>query len=202
MIAINRLAYWNGRMSRIHRIPLAEAVKVTRHNRNHPPDSDRQMPAKQIEPETINMSITTKTIVVPWDFSDRSRQALQRAIEVAETPDQIEVVYVTPYPMVAEFGFVGGVYCDPSLPDDQEEKLRKELAEEGYPDIKSTILFGDPGSQIVDLARNRNAGLIVISSHGRHGFDRVLLGSVAERVVRLAHCPVLVLRSHNTTADR
>ncbi len=147
------------------------------------------------------MSITSRTILVPWDFSDRSQEALKRAIELARTTEQVEVVYVTPYPMVAEFGFAGGVYCDPGLPDDQEQKLRSALAKAGYPDIRSTVLFGDPGSQIVDLAKTRDAGLIVISSHGRHGLDRVLLGSVAERVVRLASCPVLVLRSRETTSE-
>ncbi|MEZ6094353.1 MAG: universal stress protein [Pirellulaceae bacterium] len=55
-------------------------------------------------------------------------------------------------------------------------------------------MFGDPGSEITRFAKENDAGLIVISSHGRTGVSRLLLGSVAERVVRLAPCPVLVLR--------
>ena len=56
------------------------------------------------------------------------------------------------------------------------------------------VEFGDPGNQIVDFAERISAELIVIPSHGRTGIERLLLGSVAERVARLAPCPVLVLR--------
>ena len=53
---------------------------------------------------------------------------------------------------------------------------------------------GDPGTEIAEYAKSINADLIVIPSHGYHGIKRALLGSVAERVLRHAHCPVLVLR--------
>ncbi len=56
------------------------------------------------------------------------------------------------------------------------------------------ILEGDPGHEIVKLADTLKADLIVMPSHGRTGLAHVLIGSVAERVIRLAHCPVLVLR--------
>jgi len=56
------------------------------------------------------------------------------------------------------------------------------------------VLFGDPGHQITDYADQVAAKLIIMPSHGRSGILRVLLGSVTDRVVRLAHCPVLVLR--------
>ena len=56
------------------------------------------------------------------------------------------------------------------------------------------MLFGDPGSEIVRYAAEVDAGLIVISSHGHSGLKRFFLGSVAERVTRMASCPVLVVR--------
>jgi nucleotide-binding universal stress UspA family protein len=56
------------------------------------------------------------------------------------------------------------------------------------------VRIGDPGHEIADCAAEIGADLVVISSHGRKGVKRLLIGSVAERVVRLSHCPVLVLR--------
>ena len=55
-------------------------------------------------------------------------------------------------------------------------------------------MIGDPGSEITKLAKEVGAHLIIMPSHGRTGISRLLLGSVAERVLRLSHCPVLVLR--------
>jgi nucleotide-binding universal stress UspA family protein len=56
------------------------------------------------------------------------------------------------------------------------------------------VRIGDPGAEIVKVATELKAGLIVMPSHGRTGLKHLLLGSVAERVVRTATCPVLVLR--------
>ena len=56
------------------------------------------------------------------------------------------------------------------------------------------VLFGNPGLEIADYAKNIQADLIVIPSHGYHGVKRFVLGSVAERVIRHAECSVLVLR--------
>jgi nucleotide-binding universal stress UspA family protein len=57
------------------------------------------------------------------------------------------------------------------------------------------VAFGDPGQRITAYAEEVGADVIVMPSHGRTGLKRLLLGSVAERVLRLAHCPVLVLKS-------
>jgi len=56
------------------------------------------------------------------------------------------------------------------------------------------VAHGEPAAEIVRVARERGAGLIVISSHGRTGLGRILFGSTAESVVRHAHCPVLVVK--------
>jgi len=61
--------------------------------------------------------------------------------------------------------------------------------------LQIDILFGDAGHEIAKLAERQGAELIVLPSHGRTGIKRLLIGSVAERVVRLAHCPVLILSS-------
>lgn len=136
-----------------------------------------------------------KGVIVPCDFSEQSLQALRETISMVESADQVEVVHVTPYP--SEPALVWGVLSEDSITTNLEKSFRKLAKESDLPDLKFTSLFGDPGTRICELARSRNIGLIVISSHGRTGVNRLLLGSVAERVVRLAPCPVLVLRADN-----
>jgi nucleotide-binding universal stress UspA family protein len=75
-----------------------------------------------------------------------------------------------------------------------EEALGKVLADVGHGGVKIIVRFGDPGHEIARHAEEIAADLVVIPSHGRSGISRILLGSVTERVVRLAHFPVLVLK--------
>jgi nucleotide-binding universal stress UspA family protein len=140
-------------------------------------------------------NFTAQPIIVPWDFSEMSKNALAKALELAESPAQLEVVHVTPYPSTVEPSVIWGVYSEDLILKNLRESFRIVMAEGEFADVKFTPVFGDPGSEISKIAKERNAGLIVISSHGRTGLSHMLLGSVAERVVRLAPCPVLVLRS-------
>ena len=80
--------------------------------------------------------------------------------------------------------------------------MQKSLANIVNDDARLDVGIGDPGHVLVDLAKQIDAGLVVISSHGRTGLTRVLLGSVAERVVRHADCPVLVLKSEKIVQRR
>jgi nucleotide-binding universal stress UspA family protein len=66
---------------------------------------------------------------------------------------------------------------------------------EKYKGIQVEVSFGNAGFRISEYAQEIGADLIVIPSHGRTGIERMLIGSVAERVVQHSHCPVLVLRS-------
>jgi nucleotide-binding universal stress UspA family protein len=139
------------------------------------------------------------TVIVPWDFSSHSIEALEAALEMVDSPEVIEVVYVTSYPFSVDPGVMWGPAVEPSIEEDFENTFHLIAEKAGYPRLKFTSIFGDPGTEIADLAKERDAGLIVISSHGRTGMNRLLLGSVAERVVRLAPCPVLVLRANTTS---
>jgi nucleotide-binding universal stress UspA family protein len=143
-------------------------------------------------------TFTKEPVVVPWDFSDLSQAALDKALELVESPEQIIVVHVTSYPAVAEPSVVWGTYSEDNIRENLEKSFHKVVPQDKYPGMQFSALFGDPGTEIARLARDRKAGLIVISSHGRSGIPRMLLGSVAERVVRLASCPVLVLRSDDS----
>ena len=81
------------------------------------------------------------------------------------------------------------------VPTTAELKTQLELLVSlKYAKAPIEILFGDPGHEITEFAERVKADLIVMPSHGRTGLSRLLIGSVAERVIRLAHCPVLVLR--------
>ena len=139
-------------------------------------------------------AFTDRPIIVPWDFSAMSKNALEKALEMSNTPEQIEVIHVTSYPSAMEPSIVWGTYTESGIQESLEESFHKEVPSDQYPGLKFTSYFGDPGSEITRRAKDINAGLIVISSHGRTGIGRFLLGSVAERTVRLAPCPVLVLR--------
>ncbi|TWT64970.1 universal stress protein [Allorhodopirellula solitaria] len=139
---------------------------------------------------------TGKALVVPWDFSEMSQASLQKAIDCVDDPSLIRVVHVATLPPAGEPGVLWGTVTEDSIAEHCQESFAKYCqGKPGYDRVTFTTLFGDPGSQITEYAENENAELIIISSHGHTGLAHLFIGSVAERVVRLAHCPVLVLRS-------
>jgi nucleotide-binding universal stress UspA family protein len=139
--------------------------------------------------------LTRKAVVVPFDFSEMSKSALATSIELAADNSKVNVVHVIPYPPSMESGVIWGVVDEDDLTEQATTSYRKVIPEDKYPGVTFTVLFGDPGNQIAKFAKKIDAGLVVISSHGRTGLAHFFLGSVAERVTRFAPCPVLVLKS-------
>jgi nucleotide-binding universal stress UspA family protein len=135
-----------------------------------------------------------KTVIVPIDFSEDSFAALGTALELADDPSHVHVIHVLPVIEPAEPGVIWHTIDDKSRSDSAEQALRAKLEELGRTEIRIAIRFGDPGHEIAHYAEHFDAGLVILPSHGRTGLKRLLIGSVAERVVRLAHCPVLVLK--------
>jgi nucleotide-binding universal stress UspA family protein len=133
-------------------------------------------------------------VVVPVDFSDDSFAALETARELVDDPDHLHVVHVLPTLEANDPGVIWHMIDDESRSQHAAEALSKELADRGYEVPQVAIRFGDPGHEIARYAEQVEAGLVVVASHGKSGLTRLLIGSVADRVVRLAHCPVLVLR--------
>jgi nucleotide-binding universal stress UspA family protein len=131
-------------------------------------------------------------VLVPFDFSDASASAIDTALELVPRPSAIDVVYVRRARGAADP--VAMWVSDDEQALRAKQTLDERLAARIEAGIRTHARVGDPGREIVRLARELDTDLIVIPSHGRHGLDRILLGSVAERVVRLAPCPVLVLR--------
>jgi nucleotide-binding universal stress UspA family protein len=135
-----------------------------------------------------------KCVVVPVDFSAESLAAIEVGRMLVDSPEHLHVVHVVIDITPLEAGEVWGV-IDPQARIEQVEKvLREKLTGPQYRGVKMSVVLGEPAHGIANYAQEKHAELIVIPSHGRTGITRLLIGSVAERVVRLAHCPVLVLR--------
>jgi nucleotide-binding universal stress UspA family protein len=132
-------------------------------------------------------------IVAPIDYSEESDRALDYALDLANSPDQVRVVHVAE-PLIIYEPAVYEIMSDDDRRAGLVEAFRKRYSAPKYQGLKFDVRFGDPGQEIVEFAKELGAGLIVMSSHGRTGLRRLLIGSVAERVIRLADCPVLVLR--------
>ncbi|MBN2021399.1 MAG: universal stress protein [Pirellulales bacterium] len=136
-----------------------------------------------------------RTVVVPFDFSEDAAKALATARELIGDPANLHVVHVLPILEAADPGVIWEAIDDESRRQHADAALNDELARLGHGDAgHAVILFGDPGHEVVAYAEEVDAGLIVVASHGKSALRRLLLGSVAERIVRLAHCPVLMLK--------
>ena len=136
-------------------------------------------------------------ILVPTDFSEASRPALRYATAFAQPcGSEVTLVHViepSPYP---EFGYAAIPVKEAGLKREANEKLEvqcRELARAGVK-ASSVIRTGNAFHEIAEQAREQNADLIVIATHGRGAVAHALVGSTAERVVRHAPCPVLVVR--------
>jgi len=135
-----------------------------------------------------------KSVVVPVDFSDESIKAVDTGLQLIANPVDLHVIHVLAEMVATEPGIVWDLVDDESRRQHALDALKERFSKPPYRGVDIQVDFGDPGHQIADFAKKVAADLIVLPSHGRTGLARLLIGSVAERVVRLAHCPVLVLR--------
>jgi nucleotide-binding universal stress UspA family protein len=136
-----------------------------------------------------------KKILVPVDFSEESLAAVDTVQALVDSPDHVVVVHVLQDMSPAEPREIWHAFDENARRENALRAIRERLSNEKYAQIRVEVLFGDPGHEITALAQREKAELIVLPSRGRTGIKRLLIGSVAERVVQLAHCPVLVLRS-------
>jgi nucleotide-binding universal stress UspA family protein len=144
--------------------------------------------------------IDIRRILCPIDFSDFSRRALDHAIAIARWYEStVTALHVFSSVPVAAFG-PGPVTFEPivltaadrdQLLADTKAFVEAELAP-GVA-VGTIIREGNTTAEILDQASSMNADLLVMGTHGRSGFERLLLGSVAEKVLRKARCPVLTV---------
>lgn len=144
-----------------------------------------------------------KTILVPHDFSSSANHACAVARDEAKTHGaRVILVHVIdlPYQMVPESAMVSGEAIEPISMKDYAARgaekhlddIAARLAKDGITPQKF-LRFGRPHDEIVKLAEELKADLIVMGTHGRTGLAHLLVGSVAERVVRSSKCPVLTV---------
>ncbi len=134
-------------------------------------------------------------ILFPTDFSTLAPTALEMATSLAKQRAAKLLIVHVEEPPIAYGG--GELYYGVAEPDRQE--LKKMLSEvlPTDPDVgyEHRLLIGAPASSIVQLADKENVEMIVMPTHGRTGLMRLLMGSVAEEVVRKAKCPVLTVKA-------
>ena len=139
-------------------------------------------------------------ILLPSDFSDCSAEAARAARRLAEHfGSRVTVLHVLDEPAALDPMFRGEVPLE-MLRDRMEQYAREEMKRflgdhlGGYPEVETRIASGVPYREILRAARETAAALIVIGTHGRTGVEHVIFGSTAEKVVRMAPCPVLTVR--------
>ena len=143
--------------------------------------------------------MTVHHVLVPTDFSTYAEQALDYAIALAQTlRARVTLLHVIQPLLVA--GADMGVWPSPAFIEELETAITSDM--EGYLARVTAaglageiaVVHGVPFQEILNTAKARQVDLIIMGTHGRTGLTHVFLGSVAEKVVRLAPCPVLVAR--------
>jgi universal stress protein A len=151
--------------------------------------------------------IDIKRILAPTDFSTHSEQAVRFACGLAERLGAelhlvnvlSEIIPAGPDPLLMPV-------MPPQFYQENEDRARETLRSLLKPtwgkpkSLVTAVRWGSPVEAIVDYAKELEIDLIVIATHGRTGLSHVLLGSVAERIVREAPCPVLTLRDSQRAA--
>lgn len=137
---------------------------------------------------------STNRVLVPIDFSEESFKAQKLTLEFVENPANLYVIHVLRTLNPGDPGVVWNTMDDRTRKQQVTKAFQEKFNSSEESKINFTVAIGDPSEKIIDYAKQERIELIVIPSHGRTGISRFFLGSVAEKVVRYAHCPVLVLR--------
>ncbi len=145
------------------------------------------------------MTFPWKKVLCPIDFSEPARAALRTAVEITRQFGA-ELTLFHAYELPGYTLPEGSVVASPKMLQDLADQADahllewKKLAEGwGAQPVRTAKGIGEPALEVVELAREMGADLVVVGTHGRTGLRHALLGSVAERVVRRSGCPVLTV---------
>ncbi len=145
------------------------------------------------------MTYPFKKILCPVDFDHNSIAALDAAAEMARESDAtLEVLHVIP--IIVQPG-ITPVYVDVYTPEEEASKAKLvALGKTHLAGLKYELrtIVAQPSAAILHAQKTLGADVIVMSTHGRRGLSHLFMGSVAERVVREATCPVLTIRAAHT----
>jgi universal stress protein A len=153
-----------------------------------------------------DVMLPVKKIFCPTDFSEPSYKALKEANDLAKHFNAELILIHVLHPLImypAAMGAPGMVKTQVSDEVQRDEVAKKSLEiilkEKIDASLKSRSILGkgNPADEIAFHAKEEKADLIVISTHGFTGWRHLIMGSVAEKVVRLAHCPVLTIPAHD-----
>lgn len=150
------------------------------------------------------MTRTVTRILVPTDFSEPSDAALDYAVTLAgKLGASVHLLHVFEDPYLTGGAFAAEMYAPvpadlrETLLNEAKEQLEKRLAQitEERWHATADVYTGPTAKAIADYAKEKSIDLIIMGTHGRGGMAHLLLGSVAERIVRTAPCPVLTVRT-------
>lgn len=137
--------------------------------------------------------MNARKILYPTDFSSAGQTALEMATSLArDRGATLLIAHVEEAPMV--YGGVEFYYGIEGVREEIARRLKEVVPADSNVAFEHRLIAGLPAPAIVELAEQENVELIVMSTHGRTGLTRVLMGSVAEEVVRKAKCPVLTVK--------
>jgi nucleotide-binding universal stress UspA family protein len=164
----------------------------------------------------IVIMLEIRRILCPCDFSDFSERALTHAVELARWfGATVHVLHThgatatlpAPAPLAPVPAGMPATLPPPPTPENSEaaaEQLRRfvEPAQKTGVNVTATLEWGDPVAATLRHAREEDVDLVVMGTHGRSGFERLVLGSVAEKVLRKAPCPVMTVRADGPGESR
>lgn len=133
------------------------------------------------------------TVLLPFDFSAAAREAVATAKRFTASDQRLHLLHVIPHVEAASPAFLVGEIQTERLLERARAELGQVAESCGAGGAQLDLRMGEPAREILDYAQEIDADMIVIPSRGKTGVRRWMLGSVAERVVRRARCPVLVL---------
>ncbi len=150
-------------------------------------------------PRNYDLNTSIQTVVVPFDFSERARFALQTALELTSEAATIELLYVfekEKKPALQLQGVYSNLDILPEIRKQAEQKIKELLSESNSASRKINIIVseGVPHKKIAEFVNKTQSDLVVMASQGQVGLDRFLLGSITERVIRSVHRPILTLK--------
>jgi nucleotide-binding universal stress UspA family protein len=165
----------------------------------------RTEPADNEDESVLSRPVTLERILVPVDFSDCSLDALKYAVVVAKQAQASLMLLHVLEPVSYGLDFTLGQSRARHLEVETWTKRLEELAAtHQHPDmvVESRLRGGFPADSILDAAKTLPCDLIVMGTHGRRGISHTISGSVAEAVLRKAHCPVIAVRNPKAIRER
>jgi len=155
------------------------------------------------ETREVEAMTDIKKILFPYDLSETGREIIPYLLSVAETYNsEVYLLHV-----VDDLGKWGKAYIPhPSMDTFQAEaskaadKAMDEICEEqlkGYPSLQRKVISGDPITEILKTIESEDIDLVIMGTHGRRGLEHMLMGSVAENVVKKSSVPVMTIHSRS-----